>query len=98
MELSLPSPECRIIIVSFLLDNNKWSCGLHPFGCGNIVVLHCDGGGVGMLVRLRMLVPDELACIAVNPDRLMVVMLLLLLGSTWLVEMGEGLMVRLSVL
>ena len=68
MELSLPPPERRIIIVGFLPDNNGRSCALHPFGCGNIVVLHSNDGGVGMLVRLRMLVRDELACFAVNPD------------------------------
>ena len=31
-------------------------------------MLHHDDGGVGMLVHLRMLVQDELACFAVNPD------------------------------
>ncbi len=47
MELSLPPPECRIIIVAFLPDNNAQSCALDPFGCGNIVVLHRDDDGVG---------------------------------------------------
>ena len=47
MELSLPPPERRIIIVAFLPDNNARSCALHPFGCGNIVVLHRDDDGVG---------------------------------------------------
>ena len=53
MELSLP-PDRRIVIVGFLPDNNGRSCALHPFGCGNIVVLERADGGVGMLVRLRM--------------------------------------------
>ncbi len=67
-ELSLPPPDRRIIIVGFLPDNNGRACALHPFGCGNIVVLERADGGVGMLVRLRMLVRDELACFAINPD------------------------------
>ena len=55
MELSsAPPPERHIIIVGFLPDNNGRSCALHPFGCGNIVVLERADGGVGMLVRLRM--------------------------------------------
>jgi len=65
---SAPPPERRIIIVGFLPDNNGRSCALHPFGCGNIVVLERADGGVGMLVRLRMLVQNELACYAINPD------------------------------
>ena len=65
---SAPPPERRIIIVGFLPDNNGRSCALHPFGCGNIVVLERADGGVGMLVRLRMLVQNELACFAINPD------------------------------
>jgi hypothetical protein len=64
----LPLPERRIVIVGFLPDNNGRSCALHPFGCGNIVVLQRNDGGVGMLLRVRMLVRDELACFAVNPD------------------------------
>jgi hypothetical protein len=51
-----------------LSDNNGRSCALHPFGCGNIVVLECADGGVGMLVRLCMLVQNKLACFAINPD------------------------------
>ncbi len=68
MERSPPPPDRRIAIVGFLPDNNGRSCALHPFGCGNIVVLERADRGVGMLVRLRMLVHDELACFAINPD------------------------------
>ena len=68
MELSSPPPGRRIIIVGFLPDNNGRSCALHPFGCGNIVVLEHAYGGVGMLVHLRMLVQNKLACFAINPD------------------------------
>jgi len=45
--LPLPPPKCHIVIVGFLPDNNGRSCALHPFGCGNIVVLQCNDGGVG---------------------------------------------------
>ena len=69
MELSsAPPPDRRIIIVGFLPDNNGRSCALQPFGCSNILVLERADCGVGMLVRLRMLVQNELACFAINPD------------------------------
>ena len=64
----LPPPERRIVIVGFLPDNNGRSCELHPFGCGNIVVLQRGDGGVGMLLRVRMIVDNELACFSLNPD------------------------------
>ena len=63
-----PPPGCRIVIVGFLTDNNGCSCALHPFGCGNIMVLQSTDGGLGMHLRIRMIVPDELACFAINPD------------------------------
>ena len=65
---SLSPPERRIIIVGFLPDNNGRSCALHPFGCGNIVVLQRGDGGVGMLLHVRMIVNNELACFSLNPD------------------------------
>jgi hypothetical protein len=64
----LPPPERRIVIVGFLPDNNRRSCAVHPFGCGNILVLQRGNGGVGMLLRVRMIVENELACFALNPD------------------------------
>jgi hypothetical protein len=65
---TLPPPERRIVIVGFLPDNNGRSCDLHPFGCGNILVLQRVDDGVGMLLRVRMIVENELACFALNPD------------------------------
>ena len=64
----LPPPERSIVIVGFLPDNNGRSCALHPFGCGNIVVLQCNDGGVGMLLHVCMIVENELSCFALNPD------------------------------
>jgi hypothetical protein len=64
----LPPPEHRIVIVGFLPDNNGRSCAVHPFGCGNILVLQHGNGGVGMLLLVRMIVENELACFALNPD------------------------------
>ena len=54
--------------MGFLPDNNGHSCALHPSGRDNIVVLECADGGVGMLVHLCMLMQNELACFAINPD------------------------------
>ena len=64
----LPPPVRRIVIVGFLSDNNGQSCALHPFGCGNILVLQRGNGGEGMLLRVRMIVENELACFALNLD------------------------------
>ena len=41
---------------------------MHPFGCGNSLVLNREDYWVGMLLRLRMLVPNELSCFAINSD------------------------------
>ena len=51
----------RIVLVGFLPDGNGRSCELHPFGCGNSLVMNRDDYGVGMVLRLRMMVRDELA-------------------------------------
>ena len=95
--LSSPPPDRRIIIVGFLPDNNGRACALHPFGCGNIVVLERADGGVGMLVRLRMLVRDELACFAINPDGSDGCRVAFAAGEYAAGEMGEAMTVRLSV-
>ena len=41
---------------------------MHPFGCGNSLVLNQEDYGVGMLPRLRMMVPNELLCYTINSD------------------------------
>jgi len=43
-------------------------CILHPDGCGNSLVLERADHGVGMELRLRMKVPNELACYTVRTD------------------------------
>ena len=58
----------RIVLVGFLPCDNGRSCDLHPFGCGNILVLNREDGGVGMRLRLRMTAPHRLACYTINGD------------------------------
>ncbi len=58
----------RIILVGFLPCDNGRSCELHPFGCGNSLVLNRQDYGVGMLLHLRMMVPHELSCYTINDD------------------------------
>ncbi len=60
----------RIVLVGFLADNNGRNCELHPFGCGNSLVVNRDDGGVGLRLRLRSFVEHELACYTINPDGL----------------------------
>ena len=57
-----------IVLVGFLPCDNGCSCELHPFGCGSILVLNREDGGVGMHLRLRMTAPHELACYTINGD------------------------------
>ena len=56
----------RIVLFGFLPDGNGRSCGLHPFGCGNSLVLNREDSGVGLHLRLRSFVPHELACYTMN--------------------------------
>ena len=58
----------RIVLVGFLPCDNGRSCELHPFGCGNTLVLNREDGGVGMCLRMRMSAPHELACYTINGD------------------------------
>ena len=58
----------RIVLVSFLPDGNGRSCELHPFGCGNILVVNRDDMGVGLHLRLRSFVRNELACYTMNSN------------------------------
>ena len=61
-------PMNLIVLVGFLPCDNGCSCELHPFGCGNSLVLNREGNGVGMRLRLRMTAPHELACYTINGD------------------------------
>ena len=58
----------RIILVRFLPCDNGWSCELHPFECGNLLVLDREDYGMDMLLRLRMMVTNELSCYIINSD------------------------------
>ncbi len=58
----------RIVRVGFLPDGNGRSCDLHPFGCGNSLVLNWDDYGVGTVLWLCMFVSDELACYTIHDD------------------------------
>ena len=61
-------PMNCIVLVGFLPCDNGRSCELHPFGCGNSLVLNREDNGVGMRLRLRMTAPHELACHTINGD------------------------------
>ena len=58
----------QIVLVRFLPGSNGHSCELHPFGGGNSLVLNRDDCGVGMVLRLCMLVSNELACYTIRDD------------------------------
>ena len=58
----------QIVLVGFLPDGNGGSCDLHPFGCGNSLVLNWDDYGVGTVLGLCMFVSDELACYTICDD------------------------------
>ena len=61
MELAYPPLERRVTLVGFIATNNGRTCEMHPYGCGNKLVER-DDNGVGMLLRLRQTVPNEVAC------------------------------------
>ena len=58
----------QIVLVGFLPMNNGRTCEVHPFGCGNLLVLNREDYGVGIVLRLRLVVTDELACYTVCYD------------------------------
>ena len=58
----------RIVLVGFLPHDNGCSCELHPFGCGNSLVLNREDSGVGMRLRMWMTAPHELVCYTINGD------------------------------
>ena len=52
----------------FLPNSNGCSCELHPFGCGNILVVNQDYMGVGLHLHLRSFVRHKLACYTMNSN------------------------------
>ena len=58
----------QIVLVGFLPDSIGRSCELHPFGCGNSLVLNRDDYGVGIVLRHCMFVSNELACYTIHDD------------------------------
>ena len=58
----------RIVLVGFLPDGNGRSCELHPFGCGNSLVVNRVDSGVGLCLRLRSFVRNELAGYTINDN------------------------------
>jgi hypothetical protein len=59
----------RIVLISFLERNNGRSCKLHPFGCGNSLVLNRDDWGVSLRLHLCMTkVANEIACYIISSD------------------------------
>ena len=58
----------RIVLVGFLPDGNGRSCELHPFGCGNSLVVNRVDSGVGLCLRLRSFVRNELAGYTIHDD------------------------------
>jgi hypothetical protein len=63
-----PPPDCCIILVGFIETNNGRRCDSHPDRCGNSLVVERFDNGVGMELRLRMKVADELACYVIKPN------------------------------
>ena len=59
----------RIVLVGFLERNNRHSCELHPFGCGDSLVLNRDDWGVDLHLRLcTMKAANELACYIISSN------------------------------
>ena len=56
----------RIVLVGFLLCGNGRNCKLHPFGCGNSLVLNRDDYAVGIHLHLRMMAAHKLACYTIK--------------------------------
>jgi hypothetical protein len=48
----------------------QWAhCELHPFGCGNSLVLNQDDWGIGLRIRLRTTkMANKLACYIIGSD------------------------------
>jgi hypothetical protein len=54
--------------VGFVESNNGCRCNLHPDECGTSLVPERDDHDVGMELRLRMKVVDEMACYTIKSD------------------------------
>ena len=59
-----------IVLMDFLPDDNSHNCYLHPFGCGNALILNHDDWGVDIHLSLCMMVEHELACYTINSNSL----------------------------
>ena len=66
--VTFPPPQLRMILVGFIESSNGRKCNVHPDGCVNSLVLEREDNGVGMELRLRMKVADELACYIVRTN------------------------------
>ena len=59
----------EVVLVGFLPTDNGRSCSLHPFGCGNALVLERDNThGVRMKLRMRLVDKTNLACYEMHPN------------------------------
>jgi hypothetical protein len=59
----------EVVLVGFLPTDNGRSCSLHPFGCGNALVLGRDNShGVGMKLRMRLVDKTNLAGYKMRPN------------------------------
>ena len=58
----------QIVLVGFFSCDNGQSCDMHPFGCGNLMVLNREDNGIVMLLCLRMMVPNKLSCYTISSD------------------------------
>ena len=67
MSIPYPPPHLHIIILGFMECNIGRTCELHPDGCGNDVS-ESDDHRLRTLLRLRMLIKDELAAYGMKPD------------------------------
>ena len=56
----------RIFLVGFLPDVNGRSCKLHPFGCGDSLVVNRVDSGVCLCLHLCLLVHNKLAGYIIN--------------------------------
>ncbi len=52
MKVGYPPPEHPIMIVGFIKSNNGHTCEMHPYGCGNKLVVERDDHGVGGVVMV----------------------------------------------
>jgi len=59
---AMQSPHGKDCSSRFLPKGNGHSWELHPFGCGNSLVVNRDDMGIGLRLRLRSFVWNVLAC------------------------------------